>query len=371
MKQISIVIGAGFGDEGKGSLTNFLASQNPTDSLVIRFSGGQQAGHTVIVDGIKHTFSNFGAASLLGVPTYFTEHTSIYLPTIRRELEILLEKGIHPMLMVNPRAALTTPYDVAYSRAREERKRHGSCGLGIGTTKQRQEETGYKLYVGELQYPEIVRTKFKQIDDYYSLKAHSNGILNEYNNHLEDLPDGTLDLSYGDLFSIDKYDILNNWDHLIFEGSQGIMLDRDYGVFPNVTRSKTTSQIPRKLIKDLGLKEEVQIFYVTRCYQTRHGNGWMSETPEIELVNTEEEINELGEWQGEFRYSELDYRLLAHAITMDTMDTDKRYPKCLAVTCLDQRPEFKMDYSLLSEHINGMCECRSPEFSKEQFKLLI
>jgi adenylosuccinate synthase len=66
-------------------------SENP---IVIRYSGGQQAGHTVMYNGVKHIHSNFGSGSLRGVPTYFSEHTTIYPVTIARELKVLKGKGV-------------------------------------------------------------------------------------------------------------------------------------------------------------------------------------------------------------------------------------------------------------------------------------
>ena len=63
-----VVVGLQFGDEGKGLLTNFLCQESP-NSLVVRYSGGQQAGHTVVLDGKQHVFSNFGSGTLNGNPT--------------------------------------------------------------------------------------------------------------------------------------------------------------------------------------------------------------------------------------------------------------------------------------------------------------
>ena len=84
MKHPKIVIGLGYGDEGKGRTVDYLCSQNP-NSIVVRFSGGQQAGHTVMTNGIKHIFSNYGAGTLQGCPTYISEHATIYPLTMLME----------------------------------------------------------------------------------------------------------------------------------------------------------------------------------------------------------------------------------------------------------------------------------------------
>jgi len=166
--EASIVVGLQFGDEGKGMSTDYLCSLYPKDTtVVVRFSGGQQAGHTVIHNGIKHIHSNFGSGTLRGIPSYFSEHCCIYLNTIDTERSVLKEKGIEPKLTVHPLAKLTTPYDVAYNRIIEKINNHGSCGLGVGTTMKRHNETGYKLYAIDLVYPQLLLQKLENIKNYY------------------------------------------------------------------------------------------------------------------------------------------------------------------------------------------------------------
>src|SRR5574343_932195 len=106
---IKACIGLGFGDEGKGITVDYLASQSP-DSLVVRYSGGQQAGHTVCLNGIRHVFSNFGSGSLRGLPTYWSEHCTVDPVGIMNELNILTEQGINPILYIDGNAPVTTPY---------------------------------------------------------------------------------------------------------------------------------------------------------------------------------------------------------------------------------------------------------------------
>ena len=125
----SLVIDLGFGDAGKGLTTDFLASQHPEKSLLVRFSGGHQIGHTVSTEKLTHTFSNFGSGTLLGVPTYYSEHTTLFPPAILDEGNFL--KTYQPKLYVHPLAMITTFYDIAFNRAIEKQHRHGSCGLGF------------------------------------------------------------------------------------------------------------------------------------------------------------------------------------------------------------------------------------------------
>ena len=69
----SIVIGLGFGDEGKGITTSYLCKKLEGTKIVVRFNGGHQAGHTVVFNGKRHIFSSWGSGTLQGIPTYWSE----------------------------------------------------------------------------------------------------------------------------------------------------------------------------------------------------------------------------------------------------------------------------------------------------------
>lgn len=315
------------GDEGKGMVTSHLAEQ-AIDPIVIRFSGGQQAGHTVHYNTIKHTCSNFGAGVLQGVPTYFTEHTTFYPTTILREKGVLESKGIFdPMLMLHPLAKMTTPWDVFENRACEENMKHGSCGLGIGKTMKRNKDN-YTLYAVDLLNLDTLNQKLQQIDDYYSPQEVSEEFEKElilFNKALTTIP-----------WKIAPYSYLETYHTLIFEGSQGVLLDKDHGVFPHVTYSNTTSKNALAICKRLGITDIV-VHGVTRAYSTRHGNGPYEEEP-IELLNTRHETNVNNKNQGAFKVAPLDYKRLEYGIAIDNAYSDGiRFD--LMVTCCDQVPE--------------------------------
>ena len=93
----SIVVGLGFGDEGKGKVTDYLCSQYSNDSIVIRYCGGPQAAHNVVLEnGQSHIHSNFGSGTLRGIVSYFSEHCCIYINTLVNEYYVLVEKGAKP-----------------------------------------------------------------------------------------------------------------------------------------------------------------------------------------------------------------------------------------------------------------------------------
>ena len=99
--QVKAVIGAAFGDEGKGSCTAFLS--NPS-TLVVRYNGGAQAGHTVIHNGARHVFHHFGSGSFKGAATYLSRHFLVNPLLWQNELTELLELGIDPVLYINSSA---------------------------------------------------------------------------------------------------------------------------------------------------------------------------------------------------------------------------------------------------------------------------
>jgi len=185
MQTSQIVVGLGFGDEGKGKTVDYL-SKKYKNSIVVRFNGGQQAGHTVTTDKIHHVFSNYGSGTLNGCPTYFSEHTSIYLYTLYNETQKLNGYPIYPLLLyIHPLTKLTTPYDVAYNRVIEKLNNHGSCGLGIASTIKRHNEANYKLYAIDLINPDIFKEKLNNIKLYYTKLIKLNKEINEYEFHQE------------------------------------------------------------------------------------------------------------------------------------------------------------------------------------------
>jgi adenylosuccinate synthase len=341
-----IVIGSLFGDEGKGITTDFLCRKHPFGTIVVRFSGGHQAGHNVKIGKLSHVHSNYGSGTLRGVPSYYSEHCTIYPVTMLNEKNVLLTKGIDPILVFHPMVKLATPADIAYNRVTEKRLKHGSCGLGVSATMKRNETSGYKSYGIDLLYPSLLEAKITHISMYYREMLEENKedipeYWSIYNNEMRVFEDAIKELT----FNIKEYDYLRYFDTLIFEGSQGIMLDMNYGIFPNVTYANTTSKNALEICKNLNITD-VELFYVTRCYQTRHGAGWMSNQETINLTNTQDEINTFNDWQKNFRIGEIDYELLNYAHSIDNLYS-KGLPKNLVVTCLDQRPGFEFEYNKL------------------------
>ena len=346
MAKCSIVIDLGFGDAGKGLTTDFLASQEPDKSLVVRFSGGHQVGHTVTTESLTHTFSNFSSGTLQGLPTYYSEHTTLFPPAILQEGRFLA--AYNPVLYLHPLAMVTTIYDIAYNRAVEKQQQHGSCGLGFGATIARNAEE-VCFFANDLQFPWVMQQRLNSINHYYKNKLlHQNPeVTAYYEKELRGYDEAFFVESCQQIQSFYSITTLStfaqSFEHFIFEGSQGILLDTRHGFFPHTTWSATTSKNAMQLIKDHLDATAVEVYYVTRCYQTRHGNGPMADTPAVHLQNHEKEANVTNEFQGEFRTQALAEHLLEYVLQCDAVyHQDIEVTKNLMLTCLDQLPDFSV-----------------------------
>jgi adenylosuccinate synthase len=330
----AVVIGLGFGDEGKGLTTDFLVRQLQKTGkvIVVRFSGGQQAGHTVVSknDGVSHVFSNFGSGTLAGASTYWSKFCTVDPVGVVRESNILREKGARPLLYIDEDCPVTTPYDKIDNQLRD--RANGTCGTGFGSTLKR-EENWYSLKAGDLKFPSILDMKLEQIRKYYDKVNPEIGKIAEA--HMFDFLNACASLRFSSNFVIQKSFPYHK--HIVFEGSQGLMLDMNHGIFPHVTRSKTdTTNVP-EILKS----EDFEIYLVTRAYQTRHGNGPMTnEKMPISLKNTDGETNQLNEFQGTFRKSILDLDLLKYVIQKDPRLCEGHHNVNLVVTCLDQLENY-------------------------------
>ncbi|HKK76855.1 MAG TPA: adenylosuccinate synthetase [Saprospiraceae bacterium] len=334
----NIVLGLGYGDEGKGKTTAWLAEQSKTP-LVIRFSAGHQAGHTVVDPrGRRHVFSNFGAGTLSDAATYWSAYCTFNPIAYQNECRALKDLSITPRAYIDARAMVTTPYDIYFNRQRESIKRHGSCGLGVGATMTRNQGP-YKLFVQDLRYPVVVEQKLQAIRHYYQQQSARGedwlpiadqaviDFLQAITHIREDLQIVQEPLFFSDLSA---------YDQLIFEGTQGILLDMDHGFFPYVTYAYTTSRNAMELIHQYQLPSPT-IYYITRAYQTRHGNGFLSnEHLAVDYHPNPTETNQYNPWQGEQRVAPLDLDLLNYALQCDQNYSANARARKLVVTCLDQ-----------------------------------
>ncbi|MCF1461749.1 adenylosuccinate synthetase [Agrobacterium vitis] len=338
------VLGAGWGDEGKGLMTDALASAG---SVVVRANGGAQAGHTVQrPDGTRHVFHHVGSGAFRGAATYMSRFFIHNPMLLLRELSELDKIGVRPSLFADPNGLVTTPWDMMINQIAEEARnsrRHGSCGLGINETIRRSERDGFKLQFSDLanltKMDEIVRRIQKEWvpsrltelgflpSEAWQARLASPVIAERFTQDVEDFSrvvwpnDGTVAA------------VASASDRLIFEGAQGLLLDQDHAFFPHVTPSKTGIANPSILAAEWGVGE-IKAIYMTRAYATRHGAGpFPRATPEMVYPDA---TNIPNLWQGTLRFAALDLDLLAKTILEDEARSSVRVETSFAMTCLDQ-----------------------------------
>ena len=330
-----IVLGSTFGDEGKGITVDWLCSQSK-NPMVVRFSGGQQAGHMVVSEsGLSHIFSGFGSGTLRGVPTYWSEFCTIDPIHLMSEYTVLKSKGITPKLFIDMKCPVTTPYEVFHNVQLEKFNQHGTCGFGIGQTWQR-EQDHYSLLVEDMFFEEIFLMKFANIIGHYYKFGVTDEYLNKFKRCVKEMMNNPDFIFVRAVPQVDEKCEEYNY---IFEGSQGLLLDKDNGFFPNVTRSNT-GMVNALHISDLADDDIEDVFLVTRAYQTRHGNGPMTnEEYRLCVKDNPNECNKANPHQGTFRKTVLDLNLIQYAIMKEPYLAYRDVN--LVVTCLDQLNKYQ------------------------------
>ncbi|MEZ5582599.1 MAG: adenylosuccinate synthetase [Candidatus Competibacteraceae bacterium] len=348
MKQAQVIIGSGFGDEGKGLATDFYAAQFGDDALVVRFNGGAQAGHTVVTpDGQRHVFSHVGSGSLVGAATYLSRFFVCHPLLFFGECQQLEGLGITPRVYVDRDCPITTPFDVMLNQTLEESRgvnRHGSCGLGFGETLERHRHARFRLIAADLGQPDRVARILRVIrDDYVPQRlkalglssiadtAQLTGIIERF---VEDCR------LFATIVRITDTRILQARFMLIFEGAQGLSLDMNRGVFPYVTRSNTGLKNVTVLAQEAGI-DELSVSYVSRWYATRHGAGPLAfEQDALSYAGFKDRTNRPNAWQGSLRLGLLDTDALIAAVQADLADVDTRPVRHeWLITWADQAPE--------------------------------
>jgi len=345
--QAYAVIGAGYGDEGKGLMVDALAAALPAP-VVVRSNGGAQAGHTVtLADGRRHVFHHLGAGAFAGAATHLSRFFVHHPMVLEAERAAVAALGGAVRLTADPRGPVTTPWDMLINQAAERARgdgRHGSCGLGFGETLERMAR--FPLTVADLAAPGL-RAKLEAVRRAWApARLAALGVTRLDPREAELLADdGLTDVfledcaRFLDVVGLAPDAGLAARGTIIFEGAQGLMLDQAIGDFPHVTRSHTGLVNMAVIAREAGLGR-LEATYVTRAYATRHGAGPLPGAAEaLEGFEVRDPTNAPNAWQGRMRYAPLDLARLDRAIAADLALADLgpvRLERRLAVTCLDQ-----------------------------------
>lgn len=346
---IKVVIGANFGDEGKGLMTDYFCHQSTPrgeKTLVVLHNGGAQRGHTVVTpDRNRHVFHHFGSGTLVGADTYLSEEFVLNPMIFRKEWEELESMKAIPKVYVNHTCRVTTPFDMILNQIIEESRdnaRHGSCGMGIHETMIR-DVCNYPIEMWFDSSDEAKRYYLKEIRNYLPERLLDFGI-NKIPDNWKEIVNSDLlienfisELNFmGRNISIRFDRFIEYYDCVAFENGQGLLLDQNNTAhYPHLTPSNTGIKNSLKIIAEMRCKPDIEVCYVTRTYLTRHGAGRLDGECDKQEINPDMQdlTNVPNPHQGTLRYAKLIEKSLEERILKDFEPARKYCAKLsLAIT---------------------------------------
>jgi adenylosuccinate synthase len=274
------VVGLQWGDEAKGKVVDLLCDQH---DVVVRYQGGANAGHTVVVDGVTYKLSLVPTGILRpGVDAVIGNGVVIHPPALLREIDTLAAQGIDVgrRLHVSDRAHVILPYHIEEERLTEESASEadhlGTTRRGIGPCYRDKVGRVHGVRIADLEHPQAFRDRLARIIDYKNrllgamlvdfkpLDARS--VADEYLEHAQRLRPFVRDTTSW------LHEAIEGGRRLLFEGAQGSLLDIDHGSYPYVTSSNSSaagiaagSGVPtRHIDRWIG---------IAKAYTTRVGGG--------------------------------------------------------------------------------------------------
>jgi adenylosuccinate synthase len=362
--KVFVVSGLGFGDEGKGTTTHYLCWKHQAHTVVR--TGGPQAFHRVVTPkGNEHIHSQFGSGTLVGAATHLSKNMVIDPNAVLNEGNALTYehglRGIFEYMTIHEDALVITPFHAIANRLRElsrQANRHGTVGIGVGETildaqihkadAIRAKDLGQPYLLKKLETIRIDKLRALQniIDEINELPLDTDA-RKKFQEDVEDLNSQQLTVwttsRFAEMASRVKIvdtnylsdKILGRPGCVVFEGSQGVLLDRFYGFHPYTTKVRTIPNTALSLIDECLYQGEVVNLGVLRAYHTRHGAGpfvsessWMTE-------QLPDEYNSDHMWQGSFRVGYFDEVAARYAI--DVCGGPEAFDG-LVITCIDRLP---------------------------------
>ncbi|MSR05956.1 MAG: adenylosuccinate synthase [Gemmatimonadetes bacterium] len=346
-----VVVGAQWGDEGKGKIVDVLAE---SADLVVRYQGGANAGHTV-VKGDDEFILHQIPSGILHPKTRCVIGNGVVLDpeTLLGEVEELEKRGVAVTgrLLISDRAHLVLPYHKLMDRAAERTQQIGTTGRGIGPAYE--DKYGRRgVRVGDLhdldRACKLVRDGAERANRWLGLLGDTErASADEYSRLLERLAPRLLPMA-ADVGRV-TYDALRNGQHVLLEGAQGALLDVDHGTYPYVTSSNTTAG-GASVGAGVGPTAIDGVLGVVKAYTTRVGNGPL---PTEAAPDDEEKLRTIGDEFGATtgrprrcgwfdavvaRYAVRINGLTDVAVTkLDVLDTIESLPICVGYE-LDGRP---------------------------------
>ena len=272
-----VILGSQWGDEGKGKIVDLLTDKA---SLVARFQGGHNAGHTLVIDGKKTALHLIPSGILREHVTCVIGNGVVVAPdALLKEIKMLEDRGVQvrDRLVVSGSCPLILGYHIALDQAREAARGNakiGTTGRGIGPAYE-DKVARRALRLGDLANMDRFAEKLKTVLEY-----HNFALTQYYKAEPVDY-DETLALAHqwaeellpmkGDVTKL-LHDAREAGEHILFEGAQGSLLDIDHGTYPFVTSSNTTAG-GTATGSGFGPLYLDYVLGITKAYTTRVGSG--------------------------------------------------------------------------------------------------
>ena len=375
--QAFIVTGLGYGDEGKGSIVDWLTVEHRVNT-VIR-TGGPQALHRVVTSaGHEHVFSQFGSGTLRGAATHLSCNMICAPSALLREgllLANLCGRDVFSEVTIHADCLLVTPIQAVTGRVRELLRgdgRRGSVGVGVGETVRDSTKRGERaLRARDLSSPHLGE-KLRDLwqdkwSEYESSTDRASGLREPMGAKVRaqmalisngDLLHQTIkefvELAQRIRIVDDDYvteKILSPSGTVVFEGSQGVLLDRVYGFYPYTTKVRSTPETSSEILTASGYRGEVHSLGILRSYATRHGFGPFVTEDAILTKALPDARNHNDDWQGNFRIGHFD----AVATLYATKVCGPQAFDALVITCLDRTNKLD-NWSACTAYYNSSTE---------------
>lgn len=352
---VKAVIGANYGDEGKGLMTDYFCHQalkanKNAKCLNVLTNGGSQRGHTVRFLNYTHIFHHFGSGTFANADTYIPA-TFVSNPLIFVDEYKLLNKNTRftPKPWINNNCLVSTPFDMIYNILfMTEQGLNNSCGYGIYETKRRNGARFIRYAC--MTDNEIEKDLLDIRDVYYKQKIEKNNIHLSENWKNAYYSDNLIHNFIHDFRSMqhictpvcDQDYLFDQYDTIIFENGQGLLLDKDYD-----PEYGTSSNTGLKAVFDvIGNRNDLDIeaCYVSRTYLTRHGDGKFDEEIDFGFID---KTNVYNPFQGDLRYANINYEALYERIKKDS--SPYKVKTTIALTHADEiKPDENFSYNYIS-----------------------
>ncbi len=277
MAKTVVVIGTQWGDEGKGKIVDLLTDQA---AAVVRFQGGHNAGHTLVIDGEKTVLHLIPSGVLRdGVKCLIGNGVVLSPEALFKELGQLEAKGVpaRERIVISEACPLILPYHIALDQARERKrgsKAIGTTGRGIGPCYE-DKVARRGLRVGDMLREELFSARLAEVLEYhnFALEHYFGEKTLDYRQMLDEALAQAEQMRpmVGDV-AAELHRLIENREPIMFEGAQGALLDIDHGTYPYVTSSTTTAGGAASGA-GVGPCDIEYILGIVKAYTTRVGAG--------------------------------------------------------------------------------------------------